>query len=128
MSYLWVRVRLGAAALRSGRLEEARTVLAETVQDFHSDGYTAGTVFTLEEMASFFIVTGKPEKAARLIGCADATREKIRDRRPLVEEADMYRNMAAILSKIGPSGFEVAYDEGRSMMLKDAVRYALEDS
>jgi tetratricopeptide (TPR) repeat protein len=127
MSYLWVRVRLGYAALRSGRLEEARGIFAETARDFHKDGYTAGTVFTLEGIAAFLIVTGKPEKAARLIGCADATREKIRDIRPLIEEADMYRNMAAILSKIGPSGFEVTYDEGRSMTLEQAVELALRD-
>jgi hypothetical protein len=40
----------------------------------------------------------------------------------------MYRNMAAILSKIGPSGFEVTYDEGRSMTLDEAVAYALEEN
>jgi hypothetical protein len=79
-------------------------------------------------MATLLIATGKPEKAARLIGCADATREKIPDMRPLIEEADMYRNMAAILARIGPSGFEVEYDEGRSMTLDEAITYALEES
>jgi hypothetical protein len=74
------------------------------------------------------IATGKLEKAARLIGCADATREKIPDMRPVIEEADMYRNMAAILSKIGPTGFEETYDEGRSMSLEQAVAYALEEN
>ena len=128
MSYLWVQVRLGYAAVRSGRLDEARAIFVETAQSFHRDGYTMGTVFTLEGMATLFIATGKYEKAARLIGCADATREKLPDIRPLIEEADMYRNMAAILSKIGPSGFEVTYDEGRSMTLEQAVTYALEES
>ena len=93
--------RVGAISFEPGRLEEARGIFAETIQDFHKDAYTAGIVFTLEGIAAFLIVTGKPEKAARLIGCADATRERIRDIRPLIEEADMYRNMAAILSKIG---------------------------
>jgi hypothetical protein len=102
--------------------------LTETLQDFHKDGYTSGTIFALEGIATLFIATGKPEKAARLIGCADATREKINDLRPPIEDADMYRNMAAILSKIGPSGFEVTYDEGRSMTLDEAVAYALEEN
>ena len=60
--------------------------------------------------------------------CADATREKIPDMRPVIEEADMYRNMAAILSKIGPTGFEETYDEGRSMSLEQCVAYALEEN
>jgi tetratricopeptide (TPR) repeat protein len=127
MSYLWVQVRLGYAAVRSGRLEEARSIFSETARGFHQDGYTMGTVFTLEGMAALLITTGKPEKAARLIGCADATRERIPDIRPLIEEADMYRNMAAIISRIGPSGFEVTY-EGRSMTLDEAVAYALEEN
>ena len=127
MSYLWLRVRLGYVALRAGNLVEAHDLLAETLRDFHKDGYISGAVFALEGLATLLIATDKPEKAARLIGCADATREKIRDMRPVIEEADMYRNMAAILSKIGPSGFEVTYDEGRSMLLEEAVAYALEN-
>lgn len=127
MSYLWLRVRLGYVALRAGNLVEAHDLFIETLRDFHKDGYISGAIFTLEGLATLLIATGKPEKAARLIGCADATREKIPDIRPLIEEADMYRNMAAILSRIGPTGFEVTYDEGRSMTLDEAVAYALKE-
>jgi tetratricopeptide (TPR) repeat protein len=128
MSQLWLRVRLGYVALRGGNLLEAHDRLTETLQDFHKDGYTSGAIFALEGIATLLIATGKLEKAARLIGCADATREKIHDLRPPIEDADMYRNLAAILSKIGPSGFEVTYDEGRSMTLDEAVAYALAEN
>jgi tetratricopeptide (TPR) repeat protein len=87
MSYLWVRVRLGYAALRSGRLEEARSIFMETAYDFHEDGFTVGTVFTLEGIASLYVMVGKAELAARLIGYADAMREKIKDPRMPLEEA-----------------------------------------
>jgi hypothetical protein len=127
MSYLWCRVRLGYVALRAGNLVEAHNLLTETLQDFHKDGYTIGGVFALEGLAALLIATGKPEKAARLIGCADVTRERIPNMRPLIEEADMYRNMMAILAKIGPSAFEVVYEEGRSMTLEEAVKYALDE-
>ena len=43
----------------------------------------------------------------------------------LIEEADMYRNMAAILAQMGPSGFEITYDKGRCMALTEAVGFAL---
>jgi tetratricopeptide (TPR) repeat protein len=125
MSQLWLRARLGYVALRAGKLVEAHDLFRETLMDFHKDGYTIGAVFTLEGIATLLIATGKPEKATRLIGYADATREKIPNMRPAIEEADMYRNMAAILARIGPSAFEVAYDEGRALSLDEAVAYAL---
>jgi hypothetical protein len=128
MSQLWLRVRLGYVALRAGNLVEAHDLLTETLRNFHKDGYTSGAIFALEGIATLLIATGKPEKAARLIGRADATREKIPDLRPPIEDADMYRNMAAIFSKIGPTGFEVTYDEGRSMTLDEAVAYALDEN
>jgi tetratricopeptide (TPR) repeat protein len=127
MSQLWLRVRLGYVALRAGNLVEAHELFREALLDFYRDRYTIGTVFALEGIASLLIATGKLEKAAQLIGCADATREKIPDLRPVIEEADMYRNMAAILSKIGPTGFEETYEEGRSMSLDEAVAYAQEE-
>ncbi len=127
MSYLWNRAHLGFVTLRTGDIEDARRIFVDTMLEFQKDGNTIGVVYGLEGIATLLIAAGKPEKAARLIGCADATREKVPDIRPLIEEADMYRNMAAILSRIGPSGFEVTYDEGRSMALEEAVRYALED-
>ena len=43
--------------------------------------------------------TGKLEQAARLIGWADATRVKIGDARPLLEQADVDRDTAAIVAK-----------------------------
>jgi tetratricopeptide (TPR) repeat protein len=127
MSQLWLRVRLGYVALRAGKLVEAHDFFRETLLNFHKDGYTIGAVFALEGIATLLIATGRPEKAARLIGRADATREKIPDMRPVIEEADMYRNIAEILARIGPSSFEVAYDEGRALSLDEAVAYALAD-
>ena len=43
----------------------------------------------------------------------------------LSEDADMYRNMSAIIARIGPSAFEVAYDDGRAMTIDETIRLAL---
>jgi hypothetical protein len=108
-------------------MQEARRLFTETVQGFQKDSNIMGVVFGVEGIATLLIAAGQPEKAARLIGWADVTREQIPDVRPPIEEADMYRNMAAILSRIGPSAFEVAYDEGRSLTLEQAVAFALQE-
>lgn len=127
MSYLWTRAHLGYVAFRLGDLEEARASFTETIEGFQNDGLTIGVVFGVEGVAALLIAADQPERAARLIGWADVTRERIQDVRPPIEEADMYRNMAAILSKIGTSDFEIAYDEGRSLTMEQAVELALKE-
>jgi tetratricopeptide (TPR) repeat protein len=126
MSYLWVHVRLGYAALRAGNLKEAHDIFVETAQNFHKDGYTIGAVFALEGMASLYIATDKPERAARLIGLADAVRKKIKDARPNLEQADADKIIAACLAKMGEVAFSEIYEEGETMTMDEALAYASE--
>jgi hypothetical protein len=67
---------------------------------------------------------GKPEYAARLIGWANVTREKIQDTRPNIEQAAMDKLMAACLATMGEVAFSDAYDQGQMMTLDEAVRFA----
>ena len=128
MSYLWAQLRLGHVLLRSGNLTEAHQLLMETAQKFRKDGYTIGAVFALEGMAELFVAAGKPEYAARLIGCADVMREKVQDPRPNFEQANVDKIIVACLAKLGEAAFSDAYDEGQKMSLEEAVAYALEEN
>jgi len=125
--YLWARVRLGYVALREGNVSEARQCFSETAQSFQEDNYEIGVVYALEGIASLLIAVDKHERAAQLIGCADATREKISDMRPLLEQADLDRDITAIIAKIGNTAFEETYKMGRVMTLNEAVALALEE-
>ena len=128
MSYLWVRVRMGYPALLAGNAEEAYKIFAETAQDFKKDGYTIGTVVALEGIANYYVVTGKPEHAARLIGWADTMRKKFGDPRPGIEQAEIDKMIAACLASMGEEAFSDTYDEGRKMQLDEAVAYALKEA
>ena len=128
MSQLWVRVRMGHVALRSGNLAEAHQLFRETAQGFAKDGYTIGALFALEGMAGLYIAVSKPAHAARLIGWADTMRLKINDPRPNVEQADVDKMIAAILARMGPSESEIAYDEGSSMTLDDVLIFAFDET
>jgi predicted ATPase/DNA-binding SARP family transcriptional activator len=119
--YLWSRVRLGYVALREGNLTEANDCFSEPAQRFQEDKNEGGVAFTLEGMAGLFIALAKPEPAARLIGWADATREKINDTRPLIEQADVDRDIAAIRAQIGQVAFSDQYGRGKNMTLDEAV-------
>ena len=48
-------------------------------------------------------------------------RAKIGDPRPSSEQADMDKDIAVIVAKIGSSAFEVAYDSGRGTTMDEAV-------
>ena len=125
--YLWARVRLGYVALRDGNLTEARLCFSETARGFREDKYEIGVVYALEGMASLFVAEDKFESAARLIGWADATRETISDKRPILEQADVDRDLTAIIAKIGNTAFEEVKKGGSDMTIDEAVAFTLEE-
>ena len=125
MGYLWARARLGYVALREGSVAEAHQILVDTTENFHADKNKNGLAFALDKMASLYVVTDKPEVATHLIGWSDATRKELGDPRPRIEQADLDRDIAAIIDKIGASAFEVAYDAGQGMTLDEVVALAL---
>ena len=125
MEYLWALVRLGFAELRAGNLTEARQILAETTQNFQQDRSRIGVVVSLEWTASLYIAVNKAEHAARLIGWADRTREIIGDSRPFLEQADVDRDVATIVSRIGSVAYQEAYEKGCAMSLDEAVELAV---
>jgi non-specific serine/threonine protein kinase len=126
MYYLWARARLGFTELLTGNITEARQIFTETVRDFQKDGSQGGVVFTLEGMSSLYVAVDKPDVAARLIGWADATRMKISDTRPKLEQAEVDKLIADCLAKMGVVAYITAYDEGRRLTLDEAVLYALD--
>jgi predicted ATPase/DNA-binding SARP family transcriptional activator len=127
MGSLWCRAHLGYLALHEGNLTEARSIFAETTHNFQKDQNVIGVVFSLEGMARLYIIVSKSKIAARLIGWTDEARKKIGDTRPLLEQADVDKIIAACYAKMGEVAFSKAYDEGKKMTLDEAVALALED-
>jgi predicted ATPase/transcriptional regulator with XRE-family HTH domain len=121
---LWGHARLGDVALREGSLAEAHQVLVETIKNFHRTGNRNGLAFAVDKMASLYVAIDKPDVAAHLIGWSDETRTEIGDPRPRIEQADLDRDIAAIMAKIGVKAYEAAYHTGRSLPLADAVAFA----
>ncbi len=127
-AYLWTRAQLGHLLSRQGELNQAHEIFAKTIQEFFRDKSEIGVAFTLEGMSGVYVAEGQPEHAARLIGWADATRKRVGDKRPLLEQADVDKIIAACLAKMGEVAFSDAYDNGQKMALDEVVVYALQES
>jgi len=84
-----------------------------------------GVVFNIEGMAGLCVAVGKAEYAARLMGWADATRQRISNIRSFFEQADVDKIIAACTVKLGEDAFSDAYDECQNMSLDEAAAYAL---
>ncbi len=125
IGYLWGRARLGYVALRGGSVAEAHQILVDTIENFHADQNKNAIAFALDKMACLYVVTGKPEVAAHLIGWSDANRKELGDPRPRIEQADLDLDIASIKAKIGASAFELACAAGQGMTLDEVAALAL---
>ena len=65
------------------------------------------------------------QKAARLLGAADAIRQKAGSKRLLLYQAGYEAAVLALRSTMGDEAFGRAWDEGTALTLGDAVNYAL---
>ncbi len=128
MDYLWSRARLGYVELRAGDITEARQIFDETARNFHKDGSKSGVMYSLEGVSSLYVAIGKPENATRMLGWADAVRDEIGAARPILEQADVDRDIATVVAKIGKDVFDEAYNKGCAMTLDEAVAYALDEA
>jgi hypothetical protein len=128
LSSLFIRTQLGYLALSESNLTEAYNIFSETVHNFQKDHNLDGAAFTAEGMAGVYVAMERPSIAAQLIGWADATRKKIEDIRPLLEQADVDKIIAACLAKMGEVAFSDAYERGNKMSLDEVVAYALQEN
>ena len=121
----WPRTRLAYTLLKMDNITQAKETFVHCVKSFQKVGLTTGVVFSIEGLAGVFAASNKPKVAALLIGWADATRDDIEDTRPLVEQQDVDKIIAACLKVIGEASFSDEYEAGKKMSMDDIVAFAL---
>ncbi|HLO13607.1 MAG TPA: hypothetical protein VK206_02185 [Anaerolineales bacterium] len=115
------------AILRQGNIAQAKEMFETSIQQIQKADNLGCLVYALEGLASLFLIQEQPKRAACLFAWADTTREKVGDMRPPLEQADVDRDIAVILVKIGNAAFEEAYKAGQVMILDEIVALALEE-
>ena len=85
---------------------------------------TASTATWLEGLGAIAVADGRPERAAGLLGAADALRQAIGTPLPAHEAADRNDTIAGCSAVLGEDAFRAAFDAGAALPLAEAVRLA----
>ena len=85
---------------------------------------TDSTATWLEGLGAIAVADGHPERAARLLGAADALRQAIGTPLPAHEAADRNDTIAGCSAALGEEQFRAAFDAGVALSLADAVALA----
>jgi predicted ATPase/class 3 adenylate cyclase len=113
---------------RNGKLQEALPLYRETIKIWQEEGSLPALAHQLECFGYMAITNGDHEHAARLLGRANATREKLyaHSTDPL-EVSEMEQAMMQLASSMGEVERDRMMVEGAQMSLDDAVTYALKE-
>lgn len=85
---------------------------------------TGSTATWLEGLATIGVDDGHPDRAARLLGAADALRQAIGAPLPAHEAADRNDTIAACSAVMGEAEFRAAFEAGAGLTVADAVTLA----
>jgi predicted ATPase/class 3 adenylate cyclase len=119
---------LGEAYAVTGDQESARTALAESTALFKEADNPTGLSMNLFGFAAVAARAGRFERAARLAGAHEATREEIGGGAPMELMKALGEPADAAREALPPERFQQLWEEGRAMSLDKAVAYALEET
>ena len=115
---------VGWMNLRLNDLPRARAAIAKGIAIRLRRGDVADMVSELDSSAELAFMEGAPDRAARLIGAADAIRESHGSVPPSLAVASRSRWMPSAERLLGKE-WRTLWLEGRRLTLDEAIRYAL---
>lgn len=121
-----LRNMIGWVARAQGDLAAARGALAASLAESLEIGERNNASQAMAGLAGIALERGRAERAARLLGGADALKIAVRWSRS-VEQAHA-RDVAAALGALGQAAYQAAWQAGRDMPTAEIVRLALAEA
>jgi non-specific serine/threonine protein kinase len=118
---------LAATHMRQGRLQQAVELCSEALEICHEHGDSAGIATCFEVLAAISTSGTDAHRAARLLGAAEALRERIHA--PLTAEVERrLRDSAVVKARemLGDRAYESEENTGRTTNPSEIIVYALE--
>lgn len=116
---------LGMVERQLGHLDEAEALAREAMDIAQRRGDTLMTVWMMNGLAAVAADRGDLERAATLIGAADAGMESVGGAWPPDELVQYERTVQRLTEAMGEAGFAQAGARGRSLSVPEAIRFAL---
>ena len=123
----YVLGNLGNVARRCGDLARAMELHREALERKATLGARRQIAITLEDLACLAAAEGRGERAARLLGAAQALRAAIGSPRPIPEQHAVEQATAGGRAALGEEGWAVAFAAGLALPLEAAITSALQD-
>jgi predicted ATPase len=123
-------VQLGHLALHRGQPDRAAVLLRQALSGGEwTDERPRPAVLTAFGLAGIagVVAPRQPERAARLLGAAEAVLQRRGYRQGPLERVQLDWSQAAVRGALGDAAFAAALADGRAMSLEQAVSYALEE-
>jgi DNA-binding SARP family transcriptional activator len=119
---------LGNVEIDRGDLDRGVTLLKEGARIARELGDMLGTAYYVWGFGRVAVLHGKPARAARQWGAAEALREQMGMSLSHFDLAasGYEQDLAAVRSKLSEATFDAARTEGRAMSPEQAIEYALE--
>jgi len=115
---------LSQARWQQGEREQAEAQAQEGAVCKYQLDDRAGLAIVIETLASLSAERGAFERAATLLGCAEALRESFATTVLEQWRAQHERSVALTTERLGQAGFNTTFQRGRSMTSTEAVNYA----
>ncbi len=115
---------LAHALRRGGRRDEALAAYRETINGWVHLGHRGAVANQLENVAYVAIDQGRPDRAARLLGAAEAIREAAGAPMAFDEQPELEGFIERLRAMLPAEAFDAAWREGRETSLLEAVTLA----
>ena len=110
---------------QSGEYEAALSGYRRMIVMWQNLGMRAAVANQLECLAFILRTRDQPGRAARLLGAAEALRERIHIPMADYERAEYEREVMALRAQMDAAAYDAAWAEGHTMTLDQAVEHAL---
>lgn len=120
-----ILLNLGLVAFAQDDLAAARGFFDRSLALAHALGEPGGMAACLDGLAGVHAVGGDTQRAARLLGAADALRESIGEPVQPTDRADHERFVAAARDRLDADTFAAAHTAGTRLAIDEAIGLAL---
>ena len=111
---------------RHGEINEALASYQNVLPKWRDLGHRSAVAHEMECIAFILSQKDQPDRAAKLLGAAEALRQLIESSMSPRERIEYEQVLATLQTELGEIKFEQLFDAGRNMNMEQAIYYALE--